>query len=168
MEKWLENRERVLRKDVSKRQILRETGMHWKTLEKILEHPFPPSYQRSKPPVKSKVGPYLKQFKDILETDKMMPKKCLGTQFKWKNFLLFCERFLANRQTNIHPIRKSFNAYLHCIARFGGRVTMGLTKARRNLAAAGRAEQPGRVLITLSKLIFLMLPALSSSHPAWL
>lgn len=75
MEKWLEIRERVLRKNVSKRQILRETGMHWKTLEKILEHSFPPSYQRSKPPVKSKIGPYLKRVREILETDKSMPKK---------------------------------------------------------------------------------------------
>ena len=75
MEQWLEIRERVLRKGVSKRQILRETGMHWKTLEKILEHPFPPGYQRSRPPVKSKIGPYLKQIRQILETDKSMPKK---------------------------------------------------------------------------------------------
>ena len=75
MEQWLEIRERVLRKGVSKRQILRETGMHWKTLEKILEHPFPPSYQRSKPPVKSKIGPYLKRIREILEADKSMPKK---------------------------------------------------------------------------------------------
>ncbi len=75
MEKWLEIRERVLRKGVSKRQILLETGIHWKTLEKILEHPFPPSYRRSKPPVKSKMGPYLDKIRQILETDKSMPKK---------------------------------------------------------------------------------------------
>ena len=75
MEQWLQIRERVLRKGVSKRQILRETGMHWKTLEKILDHPFPPSYQRRKPPVKSKIGPYLKRIREILETDKSMPKK---------------------------------------------------------------------------------------------
>jgi transposase len=75
MEQWLEIRQRVLRNNVSKRQILRETGMHWKTLEKILEYPFPPSYQRHKPPVKSKIGPYLERIRQILETDKAMPKK---------------------------------------------------------------------------------------------
>jgi hypothetical protein len=37
---------------------------------------------------------------------------CLGTQFKWNFFLLFCERFLANRQANIHSLRQSFHAYL--------------------------------------------------------
>ena len=34
MEEWIRIRQRVLREGVSKRQILRETGMHWATLEK--------------------------------------------------------------------------------------------------------------------------------------
>ena len=75
MEKWLEIRNRVLRNQESKRQILRETGIHWKTLEKILEHPTPPGYQRKKLPVKSKIGPYFDRIKEIIETDKTMPKK---------------------------------------------------------------------------------------------
>jgi hypothetical protein len=47
----------VLREGVSKRQILRETGMPGTTLEKILEHPSPPGYQRSKRPDKPKIDP---------------------------------------------------------------------------------------------------------------
>ncbi len=47
-----------------------------------------------------------------------------------------------------------------CVARFGGRVRMGPEKARRNLAAAGRADQPCRIIPTLSKLFCLMPPAL--------
>jgi DNA replication protein DnaC len=35
----------VLVQGVSKREILRETGMHWTTLEKILTHSSPPGYQ---------------------------------------------------------------------------------------------------------------------------
>ena len=46
MDQWLTIRRRVLRDGVSKRQILRETGMHWETLQKILTHPNPPGYQR--------------------------------------------------------------------------------------------------------------------------
>ena len=46
MDQWLEIRRRVLIEGVSKRQILRETGMHWQTLEKILGHSVPPGYQR--------------------------------------------------------------------------------------------------------------------------
>ena len=43
MQQWSESRRRVLVEKVSKRQILRETGMHWTTLEKILEHSQPPA-----------------------------------------------------------------------------------------------------------------------------
>ncbi len=39
MEEWLEIHRRVLREGVSKRQILRDTGIHWKVLERILKHP---------------------------------------------------------------------------------------------------------------------------------
>lgn len=75
MEQWLQIRQRVLREGVSKRQILRETGMHWKTLEKILRHASPPGYQRSKPPQKPKIGPYLGRIAEILETDKQVHHK---------------------------------------------------------------------------------------------
>ena len=39
MDQWKEIRLKVLRGEASKRGILRQTGMHWKTLEKIFEHP---------------------------------------------------------------------------------------------------------------------------------
>ena len=38
MQQWQSIRRRVLVEGVSKRQILRETGMHWTTLEKILAY----------------------------------------------------------------------------------------------------------------------------------
>jgi transposase len=75
MEQWLHIRQRVLREGVSKRQILRETGMHWTTLEKILEHSSPPGYQRTKPPKKTKIGPHLDRIRQILDSDKDVPKK---------------------------------------------------------------------------------------------
>ena len=58
MEQWLDIRRRVLCEGVSKRQILRETGMHWTTLEKILAQPAPPpGYQRRQRPKKPKIDP---------------------------------------------------------------------------------------------------------------
>jgi transposase len=75
MDQWLQIRQRVLREGVSKRQILRETGVHWSTLEKILKYPVPPGYCRTKPPKKGKIGPYLDRISGILEQDKNMPKK---------------------------------------------------------------------------------------------
>jgi lambda repressor-like predicted transcriptional regulator len=47
MLQWAEIRRRVLVDGVSKRQILRETGMHWKTLEKVLRHGQPPGFHAS-------------------------------------------------------------------------------------------------------------------------
>jgi transposase len=75
MEQWLEIRRQVLVEGVSKRQILRETGMHWKTLEKILQHSRPPGYRRLKPPAKPKLGPHLDWIAAILEADKSLPRK---------------------------------------------------------------------------------------------
>ncbi len=42
MEEWRKIRYSVLREGKSKRKTQRETGMHWKTLEKVLQHPEPP------------------------------------------------------------------------------------------------------------------------------
>ncbi|MBI9019064.1 MAG: SUMF1/EgtB/PvdO family nonheme iron enzyme [Phycisphaerae bacterium] len=48
MEQWAEIRRRVLVEGVSKRQIIRETGMHWQTLDKILSNSSPPGYRQLK------------------------------------------------------------------------------------------------------------------------
>jgi len=75
MEEWLRIRQRVIVEGVSKRQVLRETGIHWKTLEKILGVSSPPGYQRVAPYRKPKMGAYLGRIEEILEQDKQMPKK---------------------------------------------------------------------------------------------
>jgi len=75
MEQWTEIRQRVLRDGVSKRQIMRETGMHWDTLKKILEHSSPLEHRRSKFPKKPKIGPYIDRIRQILEQDKLVHKK---------------------------------------------------------------------------------------------
>ncbi len=75
MQQWTDSRRRVLTEGVSKRQILRETGMHWTTLEKILSQSSPPGYQLQKLRQKPKLGPYVDFIRDILILDKQMPKK---------------------------------------------------------------------------------------------
>ena len=57
MEDWTDIRERVASGKVSKRAILRETGMHWKTLKKILTHSEPPGYRLRQARPKQKLGP---------------------------------------------------------------------------------------------------------------
>ena len=75
MEQWSEIRRRVLVEGVSKRQILRETGLHWRTLEKILGHSAPPGYRQGRPRPKGKIGPFVERIGQILEDDRQMPKK---------------------------------------------------------------------------------------------
>ena len=75
MEQWAEIRRRVLVEQVSQRQILRETGMHWKTLQKILQHSELPGYQRDVPFSKPKIGPFLNRIRQILENDRRIPRK---------------------------------------------------------------------------------------------
>ena len=75
MEQWKSIRMQVLRGEVSKREIIKRTGMHWSTLEKILRHSEPPGYRMKQERPKPKLGPYLDRISQILESDKEMPKK---------------------------------------------------------------------------------------------
>ena len=75
MEQWAEIRRRVLVEEVSKRQVLRETGLHWQTLKKVLHHSEPPGYRQTAPREKKKLGPYLGRMEQILKEDKALPKK---------------------------------------------------------------------------------------------
>jgi transposase len=75
MEQWSEIRRRVLVEGVSRRQILQETGMHWLTLKKILEHSQPPGCRQQQPRRETKLGPYLERLRQILKGDRAMPRK---------------------------------------------------------------------------------------------
>ena len=58
LEDWTDIREGVAGGKVSKRAILRVTGMHWKTLKKILTHSEPPGYRLHQARPQQKLGPY--------------------------------------------------------------------------------------------------------------
>lgn len=75
MEDWSEIRRRVLVEGVSRRQILRETKMHWLTLKKILEHSEPPGYRQQAPRPRKKLGAYVERIQQILKEDQAMPRK---------------------------------------------------------------------------------------------
>lgn len=75
MEEWTKIRRQVLSEGVSKRQVLRETGMHWRTLEKILGHSRPPGYQLSEPRPEPKIGPFRERIAQILDQDRAVHKK---------------------------------------------------------------------------------------------
>ena len=67
MDEWTEIRRRVLVEGVSRRQILRETGLHWLTLKKILAHSEPPGYRQQKARRKRKLGAYVARIEQILK-----------------------------------------------------------------------------------------------------
>ena len=75
MEQWSEIRRRILVDGVSQRQILRETGMHWETLQKILNNSEPPGYRQSQPRPCKKLGPYRPKIELILREDQALPRK---------------------------------------------------------------------------------------------
>ena len=75
MNDWSEIRRRVLVEGVSRRQILRETKMHWLTLKKVLEHSEPPGYRQQTSRRKTKLGDYLGRLEQILKEDRAMPRK---------------------------------------------------------------------------------------------
>ena len=75
MEDWSEIRRRVLVEGVSRRRILRETGMHWLTLKKILEHSEPPGYRQQQARPRKKLGAYMERIQQILKEDQAMPRK---------------------------------------------------------------------------------------------
>lgn len=75
MEQWADIRRRVLTGEASKRQVLRETGMHWTTLEKILSHSQPPGYRLVKPRSRPKLDDHLEWIRQIIKSDKKVHKK---------------------------------------------------------------------------------------------
>ena len=75
MQMWTEIRRRVLVEGVSKRQIQRETGLHFRTLEKILTFSEPPGYRLKGSRPQPKLGPYLDRIRQIIRDDKQFPRK---------------------------------------------------------------------------------------------
>jgi transposase len=75
MELWTEIRRKVLVDGVSKRQALRQYGIHWETLQKVLGHSSPPGYRMREERPKPRIGRYLERIRQIIEEDKSAPKK---------------------------------------------------------------------------------------------
>jgi transposase len=75
MEWWAKIRLEVLRGEKSKREVLRDEGIHWETLKKILKYSEPPGYRLKEVRPKPKIGSYLERIAQIIEQDKALPKK---------------------------------------------------------------------------------------------
>ncbi len=69
MEQWSEIRRKVLVEGVSRRQIYREYGVGWRTLEKMLVHAEPPGYRRQVVRGRPKLGAFVGVIDGILAAD---------------------------------------------------------------------------------------------------
>ena len=66
MEQWARVRRKVLVDKQSKRSVMSEEGLHWETLQKMLEHSQPPGYRRSAQPER-KIDPFREWIRTVLD-----------------------------------------------------------------------------------------------------
>src|ERR1700751_4184935 len=76
----------------SQREVAREFGLARKTVRKMLAYPAPPGYQRQKPVLRPKLGPWQDAIDAILEQDKSRPRRQRHTAF-----IVSVNRALADR-----------------------------------------------------------------------
>jgi len=75
MERWSEIRRRVLTGELSMRQASSEYGLNFRTVQKIVHHPEPPSFQPPRGRAKPVLDPFLPIIRQILDEDRHAPPK---------------------------------------------------------------------------------------------
>ena len=75
MEFWKNVRRQVLTGELSQRAAMKQYGLGWHTLKKILTHEAPPGYRLSRPRKKRTLEPFLPTIRQILEDDRQAPRK---------------------------------------------------------------------------------------------
>jgi transposase len=75
MNEWTEIRRKALVEKTTKRQVMAEYGIGYRTLEKILSHSEPPGYRQSAARQKTKIGPFTGVIEQILVADREAPPK---------------------------------------------------------------------------------------------
>src|SRR5271156_3012011 len=75
MELWGRVRHKVLVEGQPKRQVMREEGLAWDTLKKILAHSAPPGYRQKRERRKRKLGEHWDWMEQVLAGDKQVPRK---------------------------------------------------------------------------------------------
>jgi transposase len=75
MEHRTEIRRAVLVDGLSKRQACLQFNIHFNTLQKILDHPAPPGYQRVAKLGRPVIGPWLDRLRELLEDNRHLPRK---------------------------------------------------------------------------------------------
>jgi transposase len=74
-ELWERVRRKVLVEGQAKRRVMREEGLAWATLKKVLAHSAPPGYRQKKERPKRKLGEHWEWMAQVLAGDKQVPRK---------------------------------------------------------------------------------------------
>ena len=74
-ELWGRVRHKVLVERKPKRRVMKEEGLAWETLKKILAHSQPPGYRQQQERPKPKLGEHLDWIRQVLASDKEVPRK---------------------------------------------------------------------------------------------
>jgi len=75
IELWERVRRKVLVEGKAKREVMREEGLAWDTLKKILRYSAPPGYRQRQERPKRKIGEHWEWIKQLLAGDKQVPRK---------------------------------------------------------------------------------------------
>ena len=74
MEQWARVRRNVLIEGRSKRSVMKEEGLHWETLQKMLAHSSPPGYRRVNRRER-KIDAHREWVAGVLDSDREVPRK---------------------------------------------------------------------------------------------
>ena len=74
MEQWARVRRKVLIDGCSKRSVMKEEGLHWETLQKMLSHSRPPGYRRVNKRER-KIDVFAEWVQGVLDSDREVPRK---------------------------------------------------------------------------------------------
>jgi len=74
MEQWARVRRKVLIEGRSKRSVMKEEGLHWETLQKMLSHSRPPGYRRVNKAGR-KIDAFAEWVQAVLDSDREVPRK---------------------------------------------------------------------------------------------
>jgi transposase len=75
MDRWIDVRRAVLVEGMSKRAACRKFGIHWDTLQRILQHAIPPGYLRKEAAGKPVITPWLVRLEELIEANRDLPPK---------------------------------------------------------------------------------------------
>jgi transposase len=75
MDRWIGVRRAVLVEGMSKRAACRKFGIHWDTLQRILQHAIPPGYLRKEAAAKPVITPWLGRLGELIEANRDLPPK---------------------------------------------------------------------------------------------